>query len=63
MSNKEQLQVNNMTLEEVEQFMLNQGASLVTRLDAHIANKNNPHNITAVQIGAVSVGVAAASVE
>lgn len=63
MSNKEQLQVNNVALEEVEQFMLNQGTSLVTRLDSHIANKNNPHNVTAVQIGAVPSGVAAASVE
>lgn len=63
MSNKEQLQVNNLTLEEIEQFMFNQGASLVTRLENHIANKNNPHNVTAVQIGAVPVGVANASVE
>lgn len=63
MSNKEQLQANNLTLEEIETFMLNQGASLVTRLEAHIADKNNPHNVTAVQIGAVPNGVATASVE
>ena len=63
MSNKEQLQANNLTLEQIEQFMLNQGVSLVTILNEHLTNKNNPHNVTAAQIGAVPNGVATASVE
>lgn len=63
MSNKEQLQANNITLAEVEQFMLNQGASLVTIINNHINDKDNPHNVTATQIGAVPAGVASSSVE
>lgn len=63
MSNKEQLQANNITLEEIEQFMLNQGASLVTLLNSHIANQNNPHNVTAAQIGAAPASVVSGVVE
>jgi hypothetical protein len=63
MSNKEQLQANNLTLQQIEEFMLNQGASLVTLLNSHINNKNNPHDITPAQIGAAPANVVNGNVE
>lgn len=63
MSNKEQLQLNNVTLEEIEAFMKNQGASLVTLINTHIANQNNPHNVTPAQIGAAPANVVPGGVE
>ena len=46
MSNKSQLQDNNTVLSEIYETMSNNATG-------HINNKNNPHDVTAEQIGAV----------
>lgn len=63
MSNKEQLQQNNINLTTIANFMSNQGISLVDIVNQHLADENNPHNVTATEIGAVPSGVVTASVE
>ena len=50
MSNKSQLQDNNTVLSEIYETMSNNATG-------HINNKNNPHDVTAEQIGAAKCSI------
>lgn len=52
MSNKEQLQANNEALAQMISDMAK--APTVNEFKAHIENKENPHEVTAEQIGAAT---------
>ncbi len=44
------------TMTEIEVYVSNEMGVIYGDLDSHTANENNPHNVTAVQVGAYTKG-------